>query len=146
MVEYRQITIDEVPAVAAFAIEGMPSHHGLRLSRAKVEAVVGHFAQSASDFHLVAFSEGRVVGAVAAFVSEMLFFERCEATVAVCQARGPHGIGRTLLEALKRWADSDFRVRRVQFPIDSGARHGYARLIGRYGFKQINQTCMFIKE
>lgn len=146
MVEYRRITAEDVPAVASFAIEGLPRHDGLRLSRVKVEAVVSHFAHTPSDFHLVAFHAGQVVGAIAACVTEMAFFERCEATVMVCQARGPLGIGRELLTRLKAWADGEMRIRRVQFPIDAGARPGYARLIAQYGFQQVSQTCIFSKE
>ncbi len=146
MVEFRSITATEVPAVADFAIEGMPPHAGLRLSRAKVEAVVGHFACTPSDFQLAAFFNGKLVGAIAACVSEMHFFERCEATVMVYQARGPHGVGRELVRRLVDWARGDFRIRRVQFPIDAGARRGYARLVARYGFKQVNSTCILCKE
>ena len=51
----------------------------MRLSLDKVKAVVRHFAVTPADFHLAAFNDGRVVGAIAACVSEMLFFERCEA-------------------------------------------------------------------
>lgn len=147
MVEYRRITAEDVPVVAQFAIDGLPLHDGLRLSRAKVEAVVSHFANAPSDFHLVAFVAGRVVGAIAACVTEMAFFERCEATVMVCQARGgPRGVGRELLARLKAWADGEMRIRRIQFPIDAGARPGYARLVGRYGFQQVSQTCIYTKE
>lgn len=124
----------------------MPAFAGLRLSRAKVEAVVLHFALTPGDFHLVAFDAGKVVGAIAACVTEMAFFERCEATVMVYQARGSHGIGRDLIRQLRAWADSDMRIRRVQFPIDAGARRGYARLVSRYGFTQVSQTSIFSKE
>lgn len=66
--EYRRLTPEDMPAVAAFAIEGMrlELYPGLRVSEAKVLGVVDHFRKSVRDFHLVAFDGGRVVGAIAA--------------------------------------------------------------------------------
>lgn len=147
---FRHITEDDIEPVAAFAIEGMPLEHhpGLRVSIDKVRAVVGHFARSMTDFHMVAFDEatGRVVGLLAAAVQEMPFFERCEAVVVACQARGgPPGVGSTLIRMFKTWADDNFRVRRVVFPEDIGARPGFARLLGRHGFNQTQRVLLYSK-
>lgn len=148
MVIYRQLQEQDIDAVARFAADGLPipAGAGVRLSMEKVRTVVRHFARSAGDFHLVAFDGTQVVGAIAAVVSEMLFFERCEATVVMCQARGPHGVGRELISRLMAWARNDMRVRRVQFPIEIGARRGFERLLGGYGFNQVHRTSMFSKE
>lgn len=147
MIIYRTLQPDDIGAVAAFAAEGMPSRDaaGLRFSPEKVRAVVEHFARTPSDFHLLAFDAGRLVGAIAACVSEMLFFERCEATVVMCQARGAPGVGRELISRLMAWARDDFRVRRVQFPVDIGARPGYRRLLSSAGFVDASQTFTFTK-
>lgn len=147
MVIYRTLLPADIDAVAAFAAEGMPGRDapGLRFSADKVRAVVQHFQRTPSDFHLVAFDAERVVGAIAACVSEMLFFERCEATVVMCQARGIPGVGRELIGRLMAWVSSDMRVRRVQFPIEIGSRRGYARLIQAAGFQQSAHTFMFAK-
>lgn len=148
VVIFRTLTLDDIDAVTAFAVEGMPSRDesGVRLSLDKVKAVVRHFAATPADFHLAAFNDGRVVGAIAACVSEMLFFERCEATVLVCQARGgPVGVGRHLVSELMAWAQADFRIRRIQFPIDSMARPGMVRLVKGFGFSQSYPTAVFTK-
>lgn len=148
MVTYRTLQLADVDAVAAFAADGMPSRDaaGLRFSPAKVRSVVEHFAHTPSDFHLVAFDGGEVVGAIAACVTEMLFFERCEATVVMCQARGTPGVGRELIGRLMAWACDDFRVRRIQFPMDVGARRGYRRLLASAGFVDASQIFTFTKD
>lgn len=147
MVTFRTLQPSDIGAVAAFAAEGMPGRDapGLRFSPDKVRAIVQHFQRTPSDFHLVAFDADRVVGAIAACVSEMLFFERCEATVVMCQARGVPGVGRELIGRLMAWVAIDMRVRRVQFPIDTGARRGYARLLRSAGFVPVAETFTFFK-
>ena len=148
MIIYRTLKPADIDAVAAFAAEGMPLRDapGLRFSPAKVHAIVEHFARTPTDFHLVAFRAGQVVGAIAACVSEMLFFERCEASVVMCQARGEPGVGRELIARLIVWARDDMRVRRVQFPVEITARPGFERLLRGFGFNQVHRTAMFFKE
>lgn len=144
--EYRRLTTQDIPAVAAFAIEGMrvDLYPGLELSRLKVEFVTKHFAESFQDFHLAAFDAGRLVGAIAAAVQEPLFFNRAEAHVVMCRAVVP-GVGRRLIAALRRWADQDQRVRRVIFPQEFHADPRVLRLLGRYGFTQRTTVCVFNK-
>lgn len=149
MITFRRITADEVPQAAEFAAGGMDlaRHPGVRLSQAKMIEVARHFAASTADFHLAAFDEAqRLVGVIAACVTEMLTFERCEAHVVLCQARGVPGVGRTLIAELRRWADEDMRVRRIQFPEEIGARPGFARLLRRYGFTRVQRVCLYEKE
>lgn len=144
--EYRRITADEVPAVAAFAIEGMRAdlYPGITLSQIKVAFVTRHFAESWQDFHLVAFDGGKVVGAIAAAVSDILFFDRAEAHVVMCRAVVP-GVGRRLIAALRKWSDSDERVRRVLFPQEFHADPRALKLLARYGFTQHVTTCVYNK-
>lgn len=145
--EYRRITIEDVPKVSAFAIEGMrvELYPGINLSRLKVEFVTKHFAESWADFHLVAFDgAGKVVGAIAAVVSEILFFDRAEAHVVMCRATVP-GVGRRLIAALRRWVDTDDRVRRALFPQEFHADPRALKLLARYGFTQQMVTCVFNK-
>lgn len=145
VIEYRRLTAEDCEPVAAFAIEGMPSHDGLLLSPQKVRAVVWHFWKSATDFHLVAWEGRKVVGVLAAVVGELLFFERSEAVVVVCQARGVPGVGRELIRRFMAWARESFMVRRVQFPMDLGSRPGYQRLLRRAGFNQTQTVCVMTK-
>ena len=148
MVIFRTLTPADIGSVAAFAAAGMPSRDapGLRFSPDKVRSIVEHFAHTPSDFHLVAFDGERVVGAIAACVTEMLFFERCEATVVMCQARGIPGVGRELIGRFMAWARSDMRVRRVQFPIEIEARPGFERLLRGFGFQAVHWAAVFNKE
>ncbi len=147
MTEYRRITADELEPMVSFVLEGMglDANPGVRVSIPKVRAVVQHFIGSPTDFQLVAFEDGQIVGALAACAMEMMFFERCEAHVVMCQARGAPGVGAALIKAMRDWADADMRIRRVQFPEELGARPGFARLLRRYGFNRVQRVCILEK-
>ena len=143
--EYRRLKPEDRHAVAEFATVGMQAHrYPLRVSAGKVQATVQHFEKSASDFHLVAFDGPTVVGAIAAVVSELPFFERWEAHVVMCRAVVP-GVGRRLIAALRAWADQDFRIKRVQFPQEYHADPRALKLLARYGFSQTMTTAIYYK-
>lgn len=137
-----------MPAVAAFAIEGMRAdlYPGLRVSEEKVLGVIEHFRKSARDFHLIAVDGGRIVGAIAAAVSQMLFFERCEATVVMCQATAP-GAGQHLIGQMVKWARANMMVRRVVFPQEFHAEPRWAEVLERrYGFNMCTTVLVLNKE
>jgi hypothetical protein len=143
----RPVTESDTEAVVDFAVSGMRTdlHPGLRLSRAKVAAVVGHFARSRSDFNRIALDDdGRVVGMLAALVTDMLWFERCEAHVVGCLATKP-GAGRRMLLEFKAWADQDIRIRRVLWALDHHNDPRIERLAARYGFKPDSRTLVYTK-
>ena len=141
------MTAADVDPVVAFAIEGMRPHlyPAVRLSEPKVRSVVDHFQRSWSDFHLCAFEDGKVVGAVAAAVLEMPWFERCEAHVVMCRSVAA-GAGLRLLSSLRAWVDRDMRIRRVQWPMEFDARPGMQRVAARFGFKQQTVNCIYYKD
>lgn len=144
--EYRKLTKADLPEAAAFAIEGMRAemYPALRVAPAKVLALVTHFERSGHDFHLGAWHDGRLVGAIAALSSEMLLHDWCEAHVVMCRAVVP-GVGRRLIGALRDWAMADPRIRRVQFPQEFHADPRALRLLARYGFQQRVTTCVLYK-
>jgi len=84
-------------------------------------------------FHLAAFNNGLVVGAIAAYVVEMPFFERCEAHVVMCRATQP-GAGRILIRKMNEWFEGNMMVRRVIFPLEENADPRQALLLARFGF------------
>lgn len=145
--ELRRATLDDVAAIADFAIAGMRAelYPGMRVSRAKVEGVIRHFAGTPAAFQLAAFEGGQVVGAVAAIEAPMLWFERSEAHVVLCRATQPAVI-RTLLRELRRWADGQFLVRRVVWPMEFHHDERMPRLAARFGFDNQLQLCSYYKE
>jgi hypothetical protein len=145
VIEYRMVTEDEVSQLADFAIEGMRADRfPLRVSRTKVLAVIGLVMGCSTHFGMAAVLDGRIVGAIAALASEMLFCERWEAHVVMCRAVVP-GTGRHLIAALRKWADDDMKIRRVHFPIEEGADPRTARLLARYGFDRGQSNALFYK-
>lgn len=144
--DYRRITLDDVPQALAFAIEGLqPERVPLVFSRTRTEAVVKHFATSETDFHLGAFDErGRVVGLIAAAVADMPFFERGEAHVFVLYATVP-GVGRVLIRRLLQWFRASPRVQRLiwaQNPDADHRTHRFARWCGRQQGMPVRQSTM----
>lgn len=49
-------------------------------------------------------------------------------------------------QPLMAWARDDFRVRRVQFPIEIQARPGFERLLRGFGFHAVHKTAIYNKE
>ena len=145
--EYRRLNPADLPAVEAFAIEGMRAelYPALRVAPAKVHSLVEHFRRSERDFHIVAFHEGRVVGAIAALMNEMLLFEWAEVHVVMCRATVP-GVGRRLIEALMAWGAQQMPVRRTLFPQEFHAPRAMGRLLRMYGFRQTVTTSIHYKD
>ena len=80
---YRRVESHDVEAVAALAIRGMRAEQqpGVRISQEKVKNWIALFAAQHQHFNMVAFAGGLPVGAVAIYVYDMPFFERCEGVV-----------------------------------------------------------------
>ena len=118
VIELRSITSADVSAVAGLALEvlreqaeELPVH----ISAPKVLAAVKFFAEAppGEHFQRAAFTDdGHCVGAMAALVSEMPFFERCEAQVYFCYAKAP-GVGVRLIRKMLDWVKREPRIRRV---------------------------------
>lgn len=143
--EYRRIRSEDRAAVIAFTTEGMQAHrYPLRVSPGKMQAMVQHFEKANRDFSLGAFDGPVMVGGIAALVQEMPFFERWEAHVILCRAVVP-GVGRRLIAELRKWADGDFRIKRVLFPQEYHADPRALRLLARYGFAQTMTTAIYYK-
>lgn len=145
MIEYRMVADNEVQQLAAFAIEGMQPHrYPLHVSRFNVVALIRLIQKGEPHFGLAAVRDGEIVGAIAAFVTQMAFFERCEAHVVMCRAVAP-GVGRKLISALRSWVDADMKIRRVQFPIEEFADPRIGKLLKRYGFDRVQTNAMYYK-
>lgn len=144
IVEYRQLTAADVDAVSEFAIEGMRADlYAGRFVPGKVKAAVEGFLMP-GGFHLLAFEGRRVVGMIAAVMNEQLWFERCAAYVIACRATVA-GVGRRLIQALREWADAQFMVRTVIFPMEFHARPSMAKLLARWGFTKQQIVCTYEK-
>lgn len=130
--QFRPIEQPDVEAVTDMAIEGMrPEMHGVKIAREKVQAMVQSFV--GRRFNLVAFDPGPVA-AIAAQVQPAPW-EHCNvATVVMCYSR-VRNVAPILFKALRDWADEDWSIGSVVFPMESDASPAMARLLRRYGFK-----------
>ena len=144
--QFRRMTLDDLDQVAAFSMAGLRAHlYPLWPSQEKVRHVVRHFIESETDFHLAAFDGERMVGGIAAAVTEMLWFERCEATVVMFRAQTA-GVGAGLLDDMKTWAARDMRIRRVQIACEFDAPKAMARYLAMRGFKHQQVMAVAYKE
>jgi hypothetical protein len=144
-VEYRRITPADVDTVASFAIEGMRPHlYPMHLSPEKVRHVIEHFAHSTRDFQLAAFDGDRMVGGIAALVSDMLWFERCEAHVVMLYATRA-GVGRELVRRMFEWVHDQPSIRRVLWAVEFDAPVATMRWAERAGFNSFNTVASFYK-
>ena len=144
-IEFRPAHKGDVDRLVPFVTEGMRADlYPMVPSRAKIAATVNGVIASPTNFNLMAVDTGRVVGAIAAVVAEIMFFERFEAHVIVCRATVP-GVGRKMIAALRQWADSNIMIRRVQVPQEFHADPRALKLLARYGFDQRVTTCVYYK-
>ena len=130
---YRLATPEDNAELVRFALDALQRQKtpGLLISPSKVEACVRHFTSTEGDFQQVAVQDGRIVAAVAALVTEMPFFERCEAHIYFCWSVVP-GAGMRLMRSLMAWFKADFRLRRLVWAMNEGARpmQGLAARLG----------------
>lgn len=138
MIDYRPIVSEDVPAVTALALEALRFGMGesaLTVSPAKVQGMVQGFADEPGHFQLAAFKDGQPVGAIAAYVAEMPFFDWCEAHVLMCYCNEPHA-GTRLIKAMLDWVNSELRIRRVIWAMNDGAEKFSRVLQRRFAFGQ----------
>lgn len=144
MLEFRRIAIADVQGFVDLAMESLPEHPTLVVSREKVRNVVAYFATRGDNFQMAAFRDGVPVAGVAALVQEMPYHEKCEATVMFAYSKEP-GAGFRLLRMLMRWVLNDFRIRRLSWCQNEGFDQRIARLGHRLGFQSAVPVLMFYK-
>lgn len=135
---YRPLIEADVPAVTELALEALRFGMGdvrLTISPDKVRGMVAGFATQPGHFNLIAFKDESPVGAIAAYVAEMPFFDWSEAHIAMCYCTEPRA-GTPLIKAMLRWVESELRIRRVIWAMNDGAEKFSRVLQRRYGFGQ----------
>jgi hypothetical protein len=150
VIRYRRIQLADVDVVTAFALKALDLSKDLpvHVSAAKVRSMVTTFALYDQHFHLVAFDEGAPVAALAVYVAEMPFHERCEGHVMICYAQEP-GTGVHLINSMMRWIKGDARIQRVQWAMNECTSPMVARMSNlirrRWKFDRSNDNLIFYK-
>lgn len=144
MIEYRRIRIADVEEMTRFAVSAIPVQRELRVSIDKVRHMVSFFATTAGHFQMAAFKDGKPVAALAAFVSEMPFHEKLEATIAFCFSTEP-GSGYWLLRALRDFVSNHMLIRRVSWAMNQGFDDRLRMVAKRLGFTSEHPTLMLYK-
>lgn len=143
--ELRRLRVDEIEMAAEFAIAGLrPDRYPMHLDLDRVLSVAKAIVESPRDFHLAAFESGRLVGGVAAVVSPLPFWERCEAHVVMLRAE--RGVGLRLVRALRQWFMGNPMLRRLQWPMEDDADDRIKRLAAACGFGRTMSVAIAYKE
>lgn len=151
MTDFRSITRDDVPEVAAYALAALREvapDGRVRISPLKVRDAVAFFAKDTSGLHfnLAAFELHGCVGAIAAVTAEMTYFERQEAHVMFARATLP-GVGMKLIRELVGWVRAEPRLRRVVWAMNPSAMGSRMERVitRRLGFESV-ATLVWSKE
>lgn len=143
----RRVTLADVAEVAAYAegvLRALPDVP-LHVSTAKVRGMVAQFAIERQHLGLVVVDAERIVGAIALWVAEMPFHERCEAHIVFCHASLP-GAGTPMIRAAMDWVHRDMRIQRVQWCMNVGQDERLGRLLARrHGFVTKVDNLIFYK-
>ena len=106
----------------------------LVIDKEKVRAVALECVSSASNFAWVTEVDGKVVAAVSAFVTDMLFYERKQANVVQFYTTCPNA-GLPLIREFLRWARSRRVIKMICFTLEIQADPRIGKLLSRLGLK-----------
>lgn len=133
----RRATPNDIKDIVALGLEALEidAYENLIISPDKVEAIAKECVSATCNFAWVAEKDGKVVGAVCAIVTDMLFYERKQATVVqfFCKERGE---GVKLLREFMKWCESRPAIKMTCFTLEYNADHRIGLLLNRLGLKQ----------
>lgn len=106
----------------------------LVIDKEKVRAMAIECVSSSSNFSWVTEIDGKVVAAVSAFVSDMMFYERKQANVVQFYSTVPNA-GLPLIREFLRWARSRRIIKMICFTLECKADPRIGTLLSKLGLK-----------
>lgn len=134
-IEIRPATLSDVDGIAALGLEALGNPDGLRVSREKVYEAARECISSRTNYAGVVVQDGEVVGALCAFVHELMFFERKQASVIQFYCKAP-GEGIKLIRDFLAWARSRPMIKMIAFTLECDADPRIGKLLQRLGFDE----------
>jgi hypothetical protein len=132
----RRATLLDVPAVVKLGIEALEREKepGLVICPDRCRAMAIECISKNSNFGFVSEINGEVVAALGAQVSELLFYERNQATVVQYYSKVP-GEGIKLMREFLRWVEPRRGIKIVCFMVEVIQDPRTKKLLSRLGFK-----------
>lgn len=130
----RPATPDDIQAITDLGLEALEkdAYENLVIDPDKVRAMALECISSASNFAWVNEIGGEIVAAVSAFVSEMMFYERMQATVVQFYTRVPNA-GLPLIRKFLEWARGRPIIKLICFTLECNSDPRIGMMFERLG-------------
>lgn len=134
----RRARLDDLEIICELGYESLQvndPYPEMRISKAKIREMATEMISGNSHFAWVDEQDGDVVGAVCAYSSESLFYERKQLNVVMFYTRRPGG-GGWLLRELIRWWKGRPALKMICFVLESGTDPKLGRFLERHGLRR----------
>ncbi len=133
----RKATPSDIKGIIALGLASLEkdAYENLIISPDRMQALAQECVSASCNFAWVAEKDGLIVGAVGAIVTDMLFYERKQASVVQFFCNEP-GQGVKLLREFMKWCESRPAIKMVCFTLEYNADPRIGLLLNRLGLKQ----------
>lgn len=134
----RRARLDDIDALVKLGIEAMQEvspFPNMRIDHEKVRDMAQTVVANNMHFCWVCETDEGVVGAVSAFVHDMDFYERKQASIVQFYCKAP-GEGVRLLREFLRWARARRIIKMIVFSVECGADPRIGKLLERLGLSK----------
>ncbi len=133
----RKATPSDIKGIVALGLASLEkdAYENLLISPDRVMAIAQECVSATCNFSWVAEKDGEIVGAVCAIVTDMLFYERKQASVIQFFCEEP-GDEVKLLREFMKWCESRPAIKMVCFTLEYNADPRIGLLLKRLGLTQ----------
>lgn len=137
MITIRKAGPGDIPGIVALGLASLEkdAYENLIISPDKAKALAQECVSATCNFAWVVEKDGEIVGAVCAIVTDMLFYERKQASVVQFFCNEP-GQGVKLLREFMKWCESRPAIKMACFTLEYNADPRIGLLLTRLGLKQ----------
>jgi len=142
----RQAKPSDIPAIVELGLESLntEAYDDLVISPERVREVALACVSSSQHFIWVCETDGEITGSVAAVVSDMIFYERKQASVVMFLSKTP-GEGIKLIRQFLKWARARPIIKMIEFTLEPTADPRIGKLLTRLGLNLKQEMYLQIK-
>jgi len=133
----RPATPDDIQAITDLGLEALmnDAYPNLVIDKDKVKAMATECVSAATNFSWVTEVDGKIVAAVSAIVTDMMFYERKQANVVQFYTTVPNA-GLPLIREFLRWSRNRRVIKLICFTLESNADPRIGKLLRSLGLKE----------
>ncbi len=140
----RKAKMEDIPAIVDLAVESVSNDPlPVKIDRDAM-ADMARQCLNPAHFMWVAEVDGKVVGAVAAHVSQGFWFHKLQASVLLYYAR-VNGAGVALLREFARWVKSRSAIKIAVMELEPGADPRLVKFLKRLGFGRESLNLSYVR-